>query len=189
MKCNNYYVYAYINKKNGIPYYIGKGKNQRAYSNHGYISVPKNKTYIVFLEKNLTEIGAMAIERRMIRWFGRKTIDLNGVLLNTLEGGEDMSTLIEMARNANIGARRSEASRKRMSIAQLKSPNHATRGKKRPEFAKLLKGNTFINKGGISPWKGKKRQEVICPHCNKVGAGGAMKQWHFDNCRNINGSI
>lgn len=23
----------------------------------------------------------------------------------------------------------------------------------------------------------------ICPHCNKQGKGGAMKQWHFDNCK------
>jgi hypothetical protein len=22
-----------------------------------------------------------------------------------------------------------------------------------------------------------------CPHCGKVGKGGAMKKWHFDNCK------
>lgn len=26
---------------------------------------------------------------------------------------------------------------------------------------------------------------VICPHCGKIGAKYAMKQWHFDNCKKI----
>ncbi len=25
--------------------------------------------------------------------------------------------------------------------------------------------------------------ELTCPHCNKVGLGGAMKRYHFDNCK------
>jgi len=25
--------------------------------------------------------------------------------------------------------------------------------------------------------------EVECPYCGKKGKGGAMKRWHFDNCR------
>jgi hypothetical protein len=24
---------------------------------------------------------------------------------------------------------------------------------------------------------------LICPHCGKEGRGGAMTQWHFDNCK------
>lgn len=37
---------------------------------------------------------------------------------------------------------------------------------------------------------GKKRQpykQMQCPHCNKVGAGGTMFRWHFDNCKEQNG--
>ena len=29
------------------------------------------------------------------------------------------------------------------------------------------------------------KQTYICPHCNKIGKSGAMKQWHFDRCRFI----
>ncbi len=81
-----YYVYAYINSRTGLPYYIGKGKDNRAFKKHDYVSVPSDKTKIVFLETNLTELGALAIERRMIRWYGRKSE--GGVLLNLLEGGD-----------------------------------------------------------------------------------------------------
>lgn len=83
-----YYVYAYLRQSDGTPYYIGKGKDKRAFSKrHPGISVPNDKTKIVFLETNLSNIGALALERRMIRWYGRKNI-CTGILYNKSEGGE-----------------------------------------------------------------------------------------------------
>lgn len=88
---SGYYVYAYI-REDGTPYYIGKGKDKRAFSNHNNIKVPKDKSRVIFLESNLTEIGAYALERRMIRWFGRKGIDEQGILYNVCAGGEGLGS-------------------------------------------------------------------------------------------------
>jgi hypothetical protein len=86
----SYYVYVYI-RDDGTPYYIGKGKGRRAYAPHKKnIAVPKDKSKILFMETNLSEVGALALERRYIEWYGRKC-DGSGILRNIGDGGEGHS--------------------------------------------------------------------------------------------------
>ena len=83
-----YYTYAYL-RKDGRPYYIGKGCRKRAYQKHRFVYPPKDKSRILFLKKNLSEAEAFKHECYMIKIFGRKCD--GGILYNLTVGGEGTS--------------------------------------------------------------------------------------------------
>lgn len=214
----NYYVYAYLRHKNsktgkaGTPYYIGKGKGKRAYQKHGKLPVPQDHTFITILESNLTELGALALERRYIRWFGRKDTN-NGILVNLTDGGEGFSGLIftskhrknisiskigktisqetkDKIRNGNRGKIVTEETRKKMSES-TKGENHPMYGKQLPEETKrklsiASSGENCSAETRIrksEAQKGKVYVLVTCPYCNKIGGKNLMVRWHFDKCK------
>ena len=137
-----FYIYAYL-RKDGTPYYIGKGKGNRAYDSHKWLNKPRYKDRIVFMETNLSELGAFALERRYIRWYGRKGIDQNGILLNRAEGGEGSS-----------GYKMSAERRKQVS-EQMMGNKH-----------RLGKPLTQDHKNNIS--ESLKGREITCEHKNNI---------------------
>ena len=81
------YVYAYLRSDN-TPYYFGKGQKARAWlKSKNEINPPKDNSRILIVECDLTEVGSLALERRLIRWYGR--LDINtGILRNKTDGGD-----------------------------------------------------------------------------------------------------
>jgi hypothetical protein len=94
MNDNRFYTYAYL-RTDRTPYYVGKGTGRRCYYNSGrrYCKVPKNKSKIIFLKRNLTEQEAFKHEVYMIAVFGRKDLG-TGILRNRTNGGDGVSGAI-----------------------------------------------------------------------------------------------
>jgi hypothetical protein len=111
-----YYTYAYL-REDRTPYYIGKGKEDRAYKKgKSEVNPPKDKSRIIFLKQNLTEEEAFKHEIYMISIFGRKDLG-TGILYNMTNGGEGVSGLI-----------RSKETRKKISDG-ISGKNHPMYGK------------------------------------------------------------
>jgi len=94
---NIYYVYMYLREydsdtaKAGTPYYIGRGKLDRATQKHpgpGNLELrPRNSNNIVLYKENLSLDESKVLEIELIKKYGR-VIDGSGILRNQTLGGE-----------------------------------------------------------------------------------------------------
>lgn len=142
---NRYYTYAYL-RKDGTPYYIGKGQKNRIYVNSGKpCGKPKDKSRIIFLKQNLTEEEAFKHEKYMIAIFGRKDLG-TGILHNRTDGGDGCSGLIHSKETKkkiseiHKGKTLSEETKKKIGI----SSKNRNKGKNNPMYGKSPSKETRI---------------------------------------------
>lgn len=120
----DYYVYMYL-REDGTPYYVGKGKDDRAYvkANRRAKVPPENR--IVFPYNNLTEKESLEKEMELIAKYGRKDIG-TGILRNLTDGGDGASGAkrtpeqIERLRKSITGKKRTPEQIERMKKAVAK---------------------------------------------------------------------
>jgi hypothetical protein len=92
---NQFYVYIHRKATNGEVFYVGKGKDNRAYDNrirnkHWHNIVNKHGLIVEFAKTDISEAEAFELEEHLIHFFGR--FDLGkGVLVNMTDGGEGAS--------------------------------------------------------------------------------------------------
>lgn len=164
---NRFYTYAYL-REDKTPYYIGKGQTKRICQSTGKpCGVPKDKSRIIFLKKNLTEEEAFRHEIYMISVFGRKDLG-TGILHNRTNGGEGASGWIMP----------DEIKEK---ISKIQKGNKNCLGREMSE--KTRKKISIANKGKISYWKGKKLPKDVIEKmkqnllCRKGDSNGRAKKY------------
>lgn len=183
------FVYRHIRLDKNEPFYIGIGSKNNY--DRAYCVKRRNKIWnniysetdieIEILLDDISWEEAKKKEIEFISLYGRINKN-NGTLANLTDGGAGM-----------LGFKFTEEARQNMSKAQ----------KSKPPVSEITKQKLSIaGKNRIGPWKGKKfsqehalkiklgttgvkKKKIKCPHCEKIGGIPQMKQWHFDNCKQL----
>jgi hypothetical protein len=188
-------------REDGTPYYVGKGRGKRAWvKGKGEVRPPKDPSRIIITHWGLTELWALAMERWLIRWYGRKDLG-TGILRNKTDGGEGTSGHIPSKERRR---QQSEITKRLLAEGKIKPIGEYVRGKKQsPEqVTKRIKPHIGAKRpketGERIAAKAKGRVQsketiekrilyVTCEHCGAVVDKGNHTRWHGDKCQSFTG--
>ena len=172
---SGYYIYLYL-REDGTPYYVGKGKGKRAWEKHS-VSIPKDNSRITFPATDLLELWALALERKFIRWYGRKDNN-TGILRNLTDGGEGVTGCLSYKGRIpwNKGLKGVQK--------QTSESNEARRkkllGRTSPNKGKFGEGNSFFGKTHTTESKEKIKKTI--KQSNRIpwnkGKKGVQVPWN-----------
>ena len=165
-------VYAYLRASDNSPYYVGVSTgtsrvvDQKNHRKHG-VSVPKDRTKIVFLRGELTKAKAGEWERFYIKHYGRQDLG-TGILINRSAGGEGEQELSDETK-----AKLSEANKGRVMTPQHELAFRAFSYLPKTEEHKRQISDSQPSKGGThKPEHIKKLRKI---YAQRVAANASAK--------------
>jgi len=171
-----YYVYVYIDPRDHVPFYVGKGSNNRAWDHlretsktteniakYQKIQSIRNagmEPIVEFAYENIhDENEAYLLEDELIQHYGRTQLDHDGVLTNVCLGNKPPKNVGK--NNGMYGRHRTDSEKQAVSIAN-KGKIPWNKGKKRTEEEKqaMRDGIKRANPSGRKVWnEGKERSK------------------------------
>ena len=162
---HNFYVYAYIDN-NGLPYYIGKGRGNRFKDKSHRVVVPTDPSKIVFIYRNVSELWAFALERKLIKWYGRKD-NHTGILENRTDGGEGPSGQNHKGTNNPMWGRKQTAESNQLRSIANKGKSPANKGKMLGPYSLERRANMSAGQVG----------RVLSPETKEKIRQARLKYW------------
>ena len=191
----DYYVYEYLREDN-TPYYVGKGRKNRAFTKQGHTVLPPNRDRIRIIKENLTDQEARDLEIFLIAKYGRKDLG-TGILRNMTDGGDGSAGRVatkemkDKLSKLNLGKKQSQETKDKRAESLRGQKRTANQRKRQSESAIKRWDNQDPIAEKIRREKireARKKQvietiQVTCPHCGKTGGNRIMPRYHFNNCK------
>jgi hypothetical protein len=154
-------VYTYIyQRRDGTPYYVGKGTGMRYWSEKRNVARPESKARVV-LQYWSSETEALSMEAFYIRLFGRKN-NATGILDNLTDGGAGRSGTSE-ERSAGLQAQRAY-----QAAPHTKPHSQRTRRKIAATQRRAWAAGVYKNRKQVLP---------TVEQCSKGGLKGSTSRW------------
>jgi hypothetical protein len=172
----DFYVYIHRKQSNGEVFYVGKGKDKRAWLKSGrtkywYSVVNKHGLVVEIVLSGLQEWYAFELETDLITLYGRKDLG-EGRLINMADGGEGASgttrsaeTRARMSKakkgavfseehrnnlsDAHVGKVLSESTRSKMSVYRKGRPHHDLWKTNLKAAAQKATGKKIVREDGV----------------------------------------